>query len=293
MPRLHEIHMRDPFILAVPEHRRHYLIGTPSYRTRGGAVSGHGSGLDLFHSVDLEIWDGPHTIFEPPDGFWGTHDFWAPELHQYDGRFYLFCSFKAADACRGTHILVADDVMGPYRPLGEQPPTPRDWECLDGTLHVDEHGSPWMVFCHEWVQVNDGEICAIRLSGDLSRPEDDPVVLFRASEAPWVGAYPKPGCYVTDGPSLHRTSDGALLMAWSSFAQGRYAVGLARSASGSVLGPWTQEPAPLYGDDGGHGSICRTLRGDCVLALHQPNIAPNERPLLLGLKERDGALVLA
>lgn len=293
MPRLDEIHFRDPFILAKAKDERYYLIGTPSYRTHTGAVSGRGSVLDLFTSSDLQIWEGPITVFDPPEGFWGTHDFWAPELHCYGDRFYIFCSFKAPGACRGTHILVADDVLGPYAPLTSQPPTPRDWECLDGTLYVDNDGMPWMVFCHEWVQVGDGEIRAVRLSSDLTRPVGKPELLFTASEAPWVSAYPKPGCYVTDGPSLYQASDGSLLMAWSSFTQGRYAVGLARSASGSVLGPWEQSPTPLYDDDGGHGSICRTLAGEIVLALHRPNRAPEERPLLLPLRERGSTLVLA
>ncbi|MCD6302531.1 MAG: family 43 glycosylhydrolase [Anaerolineae bacterium] len=292
MPQLDEIHFRDPYILAVPEHDRHYLIGTPSYRTRAGAVTGRGSGLDVFVSSDLCAWEGPMTVFEPPEDFWGTHDFWAPELHHFRGRFYIFCTFKASDACRGTHVLVADDVLGPYEPLTDEPPTPRDWECLDGTLYVDGDGSPWMVFCHEWVQVGDGEMCAVRLSDDLSRPIGQPRLLFTATQAPWVDAYPRPDCYVTDGPSLYRASDGSLLMAWSSFTEGRYAVGLARSASGSVEGPWEQSPTPLYDQDGGHGSVCRTLSGDLVLALHRPNSAPSERPLLLPLCERDGTLVL-
>jgi arabinan endo-1,5-alpha-L-arabinosidase len=290
MPQLDEIHFRDPFILAVPEHERHYLIGTPSYRTEAGSVSGPGSGLDIFCSSDLRMWEGPRTVFEPPAGFWGTRDFWAPELHRYQGRFYILCTFKAPDACRGTHILVADNVLGPYEPLTEEPSTPRDWECLDGTLYVDDDGSPWMVFCHEWMQIGDGEICAIRLSDDLTRPIGEPTLLFTASEAPWVDAYPKAGCYVTDGPSLYKASNGTLLMAWSSFTAGRYAVGLARSTGGWVEGPWEQMPAPLYDDDGGHGSVCRALGGDLLLALHRPNRAPDERPLVLPLIERNGML---
>ena len=42
-----------------------------------------------------------------------------------------------------------------------------------------------MVFCHEWLQVQDGQICAIRMEEDLSDSIGEPVILFRASEAPW------------------------------------------------------------------------------------------------------------
>jgi hypothetical protein len=53
--------------------------------------------------------------------------------------------------------------------------------------------------------------------------------LFRASEAPWVRPY-QPGNFVTDGPFLHRTKAGKLLMIWSSFRKGGdYAIGVAES----------------------------------------------------------------
>src|SRR5512133_3435133 len=69
---------------------------------------------------------------------------------------------------RGTRVLASDVPTGPYRAHSPGPLTPRDGECLDGTLHVAGDGSPWLAFCHEWVQVLDGEICAVRLSADLS-----------------------------------------------------------------------------------------------------------------------------
>ena len=51
-----------------------------------------------------------------------------------------------------------------------------DGESLDGTLYVDRSGKPWMVFCHEWLQVGDGQICAIPMSDDLGEAIGDPVI---------------------------------------------------------------------------------------------------------------------
>ena len=45
---------------------------------------------------------------------------------------------------------------------------------------------PWMVFCHEWVQIGDGTMDAVRLAADLSKPVGEPIQLFRASDAPGV-----------------------------------------------------------------------------------------------------------
>jgi len=282
---LDDIHIRDPFILPVPEEGEYYLFGSwhppgkPSFVT--------------YVSEDLRNWEGPTTVFEPPEGFWSDRDYWAPEVHRYQGRYYMFASFKAEGARRGTQILVADAPAGPYTPHSDGPVTPRDWECLDGTLYVDGDGRPWMVFCHEWVQVGDGEMCAIPLTTDLARADGESVLLFRASEALWVtGLGGNEKNKVTDGPFLHRTADGQLLMLWASFGNGAYKEGVARSTSGEIIGPWEHLPETIYDRDGGHGMLFRTFDGDLTLSLHSPNGGGLERCRLFRAEERDGTIVL-
>src|SRR5690606_24497412 len=156
------------------------------------------------------------------------------EVHHYRGRYYLFATFKAEGVRRGTQVLAADAPGGPFLPVSNRPATPPDWECLDGTLFVDDDGNPWMIFCHEWVQVGDGEVCALRPSDDLSTPLGEPLLLFHASEAPWANELNSKGRrgYVTDGPWMHRLASGRLLMLWSSFSDGGYTIGVAASEPG-------------------------------------------------------------
>lgn len=293
--RLDEIQIRDPFLLPLPEEDVHYLFGS----TDADIWNPPATGFDCYRSTDLTVWEGPIPAFRPPAGFWSDRNFWAPEVHRYRERFFMFATFKADGVARGTQILVADEPAGPYRPWSDGPVTPRDWECLDGTLHVDDDGSPWIVYCHEWVQVGDGEVVAQRLSEDLRGTADDPVLLFHASEAAWARPLqhrllpPGVNGYVTDGPFLHRLASGALLMLWSSHGEAGYAMGVARSASDGVLGPWEQQPEPIWARDGGHGMIARTLHGDLLLTLHQPNRTPDERPVLRRLIETDDGVRLA
>lgn len=285
-----DIPIRDPFVVPVAAERRYYLFGTSVPE----AWAAPATGLDYYTSSDLRHWEGPFPAFRPPAGFWSDRNYWAPEVHAYRGRYYLFASFKAEGVCRGTQILAADGPGGPFVPISDGPVTPRDWESLDGTLYVDANGQPWIVFCHEWVQVGDGEICALRLSDDLTAAIEPPHLLFRASEAPWVREINSKGRrgYVTDGPWLHRLASGDLLMLWSSFSAGGYTVGVARSASGDILGPWQQLPEPLYADDGGHCMVFRDFDGQLWLSLHRPNGSPNERPLFLPLREGETSLQL-
>jgi len=284
-----EIHIRDPFVLPDEAEGLYYLFGT----TDRNCWTGPGEGFNCFKSRDLEEWSGPIPAFRAPEGFWGTMNFWAPEVHRFNGRFYMFASFKAAERCRATHILVSDAAAGPYIPLVNDPITPPDWECLDGTLHLDQEGNPWIVFCHEWVQVHDGGVYALRLSPDLRRPVGRPALLFNASEAPWVSSLELPGKasphalpnYVTDGPFLHRLASGVLLMLWSSVGRTGYAMGIARSETGEVTGPWRQLAEPPWEKDGGHGMIFRAFDGRLFVTLHTPNKTPNERPIFLEIEE--------
>jgi hypothetical protein len=283
-----DIHIRDPFVLPLLSEKQYYLYGTTGPETWANFATG----IDYYTSPDLQNWAGPFPAFRPQAGFWSDRNYWAPEVHLYRGSYYLFASFKAEGVCRGTQILSAESPQGPFLPISDGPVTPRDWECLDGTFYVDADDRPWMVFCHEWVQVGDGTVCAVRLSDDLKSVVGEPHLLIRASEAPWaqeINSKNRRG-YVTDGPWLHRLTNGALIMLWSSFSTGGYTIGIARSTSGDVLGPWEQMPEPLYAGDGGHCMVFRAFDGTLLLALHCPNPSPHERPKFIPLRENGSSL---
>lgn len=274
-----DIHIRDPFVLV--HEGKYYLYGT-----RGPECWGLGTGLDVYVSEDLENFEDPVEVFTPPVGFWADRNFWAPEVHEYKGDFYMFASFKAEGVCRGTQILKASSPMGPFCLHSDGPVTPRDWECLDGTFYFEKtENRPYMIFSHEWVQVTDGQICAIPLTEDLKAAAGEPTLLFRASEAPW--AIPgKNGVWVTDGPFMYTDKDGKITMLWSSFGAEGYTLALAHSDSNTIMGPWKQEPELLFSKDGGHGMIFTSLEGKTMGALHSPNVTGKERPYFFEITKK-------
>jgi arabinan endo-1,5-alpha-L-arabinosidase len=83
------------------------------------------------------------------------------------------------------------------------------------------------------------------------------------------------------------------LLLWSSFGAQGYALGIARSESGTIQGPWRQDPEPLFAKDGGHGMLFRTFTGKLMLTLHTPNQTPNERPAFFEVIEESGQLSCA
>lgn len=284
-----DINIRDPYVLV---HDGMYYL----YGTRGATCWGEADGFDCYVGTDLEHWSEAAEVFHRPEGFWADRNYWAPEVHVYQGKFYMFASFKSEDRERCTIILKADNPLGPFEVHSEGTASPEAWGCLDGTLYTDHDGKPYLVFCHEWKQVQDGTICAVALSDDLNRRAGEPRTLFAASEArPWVRPVISdvPGeNYVTDGPFMYRTKQGRLLMLWSSFGEEGYAQAAAYSDNGDISGNWKQDPVPLYTKDGGHGMIFDGLDGKKYLALHAPNSHLNERPIFHEIEERDDRLFL-
>lgn len=265
-----DIQVRDPFIFADTLSGNYYLHYNDSYK------------ISCYESRDLVHWRYCGRSFVPGKGFWGRSDFWAPDLFRYRGRYYLFVTFSSPEGLRGTSILVSDRAEGPFEPLVNGPVTPPDQMCLDGTLYLDEGGNPWLLYCHEWIEVGDGEIWAVRLSEDLAATEGEPMLLFKASEAPWTGTLtyrkvsPEVVGRVTDAPFIHRLDDGRLVMLWSSFERGtgKYAIGQAVSENG-IEGPWMQSEHPVNSDNGGHAMLFPDLEGDLRISYHAPNNSPS------------------
>lgn len=276
-----EINIRDPFIL--PFEGKYYMYGS---RTKNQF------GFEVYVSNDLENFSEPKTIFEKCESFWGEFDFWAPEVHCYNGKFYLFATFKAQNSCRRCHILVCDTPDGTFVPLTDTPCTPEDWESLDGTLHIDKKGIPHLVFCHEWVQIGDGTICEVTLSKDLKEVLTKPRVLWYASQYKDVKSMSGGGKhYVTDGPYFYRNGE-ELLCVWSSFNKNGYAELISKSDNGDIDGNWTVLDTPLSSTQGGHGMIFKDFTGKECFVMHRPNNTPHERPCIFELKKENGQLFI-
>lgn len=207
-----DINIRDPFIFTDKSAGCYYMYG--STVARWPRKQRH---FDCYRSTDLKHWQGPFQVFKHHAAFWATHDFWAPEVHKYHGKYYMFATFKAKHKARACQILVATHPLGPFRALTDGPITPANWDCLDGTLHIDADNNPWLVFCHEWLQVHDGAMYAQQLTNNLKNVIGEPILLFNASEAPWsrklsIKMQPfspslhKQHNYITDGPFVYQTT---------------------------------------------------------------------------------------
>lgn len=282
MKKCEEIRLRDPFVL--PYEGKYYLYGTRSET----AFVEEAYGFDVYISENLTDWEGPYEVFHRPEEFWSRKSYWAPEVYYYHDRFYMFATFANNKKGLGTAVLSSDSPTGPFRLWSDGYVTPKNWRCLDGTLYVSKNQIPYMVFCHEWREVHDGTVCAVKLSEDLSKSDGEPFVLFSASEAkPFVKKYFFRN-YITDGPFLIRTEDEKLHMLWSTNARSGYVEAIAHSDNQDIDGRWKIEQELLYDHDGGHGMIFKDFQNQYYLVLHYPNTFGKEHPNFMQLKYNDG-----
>lgn len=306
--KLEEIRMRDPFIYTDRERECYFLYGTDM-----GLVDGAADIEPCFLcyvSRDLENFFGPYAAFEPEQGFWGVKNYWAPEVYRYQGRYYMFASFKGGiGEDRGTGVLIADAPEGPFREHSRGHVTLPGHECLDGTLYVDGAGKPWIVFCHEWTELYYGKIKALPLTRDLSAVEDyDRVMTIVDTEKdslPWIrhmedSRVEKKG-FLTDAPFLYKLQSGGLLLMWSSYSipeyepggSGGYVIAGVLSRSGALEGPWEHLPGLLLDKNAGHSALFRDLEGKLKIVSHcDDTLHGEERPVILDVTEEKERLLI-
>ena len=278
-------YLRDPCILVEDGVYYAYGTGWVCYKNTSGDLGGAWTKVGTVASVGDPTLDG------------GDH--WAPEVHRYNGAYYMFTTYKNKKTGRhGCTILKSDSPEGPFTEITGGQITPAEWDAIDGTLYVDPEGQPWMVFVHEWISMPDkvGTFAAAKLSEDLTHFISEPFELFRADEPAWAVMG------VTDGCWLYTTREGDLLMLWSNFDALGYTVAVARSSNGRLDGEWIHEKELLYSKamtgeyDGGHAMIFTAPDGQMYLSFHTPNAAVGDRretPVFLAIEEKDGRLVWA
>lgn len=264
-----EINIRDPFILK--EGDTYYLYGTRA-KDFGKKVNG----FDVYTTKDLIHFSEPKVCFDSGKWDMNREVNWAPEVHKYNNSYYMLATFTKKNGLRGVYILKSDNPDGEFQPHSNGAVTPNEWECLDGTLYINKNNEPYLVFCHEHTQIIDGTVCYIRLSDDLTHSIGEPVYMFSGSTPEWADKKPEGEHYITDGPFMYRTTDGELLLIWSTFVNHMYCQCVAKSSNGELDGEFIHLP-PIITNDGGHGMIFKA-DDKLYLTFHTPNKSLEEHP---------------
>lgn len=271
-----DLHIRDPFVFC--RDGKYYLLGTT-----GDDCWNKGSNLLLYESTDLENFS-QKCVMVKGDYLNGYTNIWAPELHEYEGRYYLIFSVYREDKGRGSIIFVSDDINGEFKPLTGEYITPEKWGCLDATLFVYK-GEPYLCFSNEWTTPitgdGDGSLFIAKLSRDLKTIADKPRKIISGKYSGFaleINERNEVFGYVAEGPYLYE-ENGNVVLLWSTFTKTGYSVIKSVSKNG-IYGEYEFEKK-IFEKDGGHCMRFKAFNGKTLITLHQPNLSPNERMKLI------------
>lgn len=252
----------DPYILKASD-GLYYMTGTGGVR----------DGFKMYSSADLNEWKDEGRIFQGNTGSsWCVANFWAPELYELDGKFYLFYSADWRENPTNElenfriGVAVADNPTGPYTDLLNRPIFDPGYPIIDANLLIED-GKVFLYYsrcCYknavetelsQWArskglfdEIEESWIYGVELKPDFSDVIGEPQLLLRPpvslddQQAEWESRS------VTSGEVNRRWTEGSYIfrkngtyyMMYSAnyFGGQNYAVGYA--TSNHPLGPFTK-----------------------------------------------------
>ncbi len=273
-----EVPFGDPFILLHED--TYYAYGTSEE-----------DGIAVYISDDLRVWErveGNRLALHKADS-WGDRWFWAPEVYEVDGTFYMYYS---ADE----HICVAtsDNPLGPFR-QAEQKPMIAGEKCIDNSLFIDDDGKPYLFFD----RFNDGlNIWVAELEDDLITVRPETMVPCIHVSQPWEEIWPR----VNEGPYVLK-HEGTYYMTYSANSYESPFYGIGYATAPHVTGPWTkyegnpilQKPGELVGV--GHSAMFTDKEGQLRVVFHSHRSESAIHPRYMNIStvtfsQRDGNTVM-
>ncbi len=250
----------DPYILKASD-GKYYMVGT------GGVKDG----FKMYSSPDLKNWKDEGRIYQGnTNDSWCISSFWAPELYEHDGRFYLLFSADWRENPTNEQenfrigIAVSDSPTGPFTNLFNRPIFDPGYPAIDGNL-LFEDGRIYLYFsrcCYKhpvesevanwarvkglYTEIEESWVYGVEMKPDFSGIIGEPKLLLRPpvsmvdSQTEWESRS------VTSGEINRRWTEGSFIfskngtyyMMYSAnyFGGKNYAVGYATSES--PLGPF-------------------------------------------------------
>lgn len=232
-------------------------------------------GIRLYTSPNLSQWKDEGFVITREKS-WGESRFWAPDIVQKEGAFYLY---YAAD----TRICVAkaSHPKGPFQQVGKTPMEP-DSIRIDAHVFQDTDGKIYFYYVHF---DRGNEIWGGELNDDMITVKPETLRRMIRPDQPWEQHQAR----IAEGPAILK-HDGVYYLTYSGshFENPNYAVGYATSTS--PLGPWTKyEHNPImkstsYAHGTAHHGFTRSPDGrELFIVYHRHFSLTETEPRAMGI----------
>lgn len=259
-----DVQFGDPYILRTGS-GKYFMYGT-------GA--GADNGFVAYSSNDLINWKREGQVYYGNNkNGWGEHSYWAPEVYERNGKYYLFYSaqwkenpgkelenFKIG-------VAVADQPTGPFIDLQNKPVFNPGYPIIDANVLFTEDGRTYLYYsrcCYKhpvesevakWAkdkgwfnEIEESWVYGVEMKPDFSGVIGEPVLLLRPPlkmndpQAGWESrsvTSKEVNRRWTEGSFIFKKGDTYYMMYSANYFGGQnYAVGYATSKS--PLGPFTK-----------------------------------------------------
>jgi beta-xylosidase len=216
-----DVIVADPFVLRHGD--TYYLYGTSAR-----------DGFHVWSSKNLVDWKDHGYCFQRSDNDYGRRKFWAPEVFEQDGKFYLHYSVVGRGSSHRIVLAVADSPLGPFREK-KAPWFASDKAIIDSNVFKDDNGQLYLYYVLDCSENGDSEIYVRKISTDVTVIEKDDHFCAKPSQ-PWEGEQWNEAPFV-----FKRGKTYFLMYSANCYVDTNYNIGYATASS--PLGPWTKSTA--------------------------------------------------
>ena len=283
----------DPYILNASD-GKFYMYGT----------TGNLDGFKVFSSDNLVDWQDEGQIYQgATEESWTVDCFWAPEVYERHGKFYLFFSANWKENPNNEEenfrigVAVSDSPTGAFKELHDRPIFDPGYPIIDANLYFDDANEKVYLYysrcCYKhpveseianlarannWYdEIEESWIYGVEISPDFSEVIGEPVLLLRPpvalddTQAEWESRSvmaQEINRRWTEGSYLIE-KDGVFYMMYSAnfFGGQYYAVGYA--TADNPLGPFTKaENNPVLQKNTDEGGTVTGTGHNMILTLN-------------------------
>jgi GH43 family beta-xylosidase len=236
----------DPFVLRWKGEYYAYGTGATLERDADGSIGA----FKILRSRDLVQWQpaGAALALSPADS---SRAYWAPEVAEHDGRFFMFFSSApaGADEQHRLRVAVAPQPTGPFVEHGLVLPDSVGFS-IDAHPFRDPRDGQWyLFFARDFFEERTGTGLAVtRLSSDLLRAIDEPMPVLRANADWQIYARNRPlygrswsAWHTVEGPCVVE-HDGRYHCFYSGGNWQTTDYGVSYAVAEHPLGPWQHAP---------------------------------------------------